>query len=250
MGIDFLDIIYRVEKSLGIRLEREDFDFSQGKFLVGDFYDLVERKVRAASKEIPESPDYREKIARELSQTLSEQFDIDDNWTPTTTVRQIYNQIPECRRKKSWRNFKTSSLSSMAKEANIVITSKSRGNLRLAWGGYVFFVCIFSFVLGQFFFQAGLLTFFILLLPGSILWLIIWNKYNDWQNSTFVPDVTLDEIAEKIIFHRKRSLKEDGSYYSRAEIEAIVKEALCEALAVKPEDVTPEKDIIRDLGAE
>ena len=91
MGIDFLDIIYRVEKSLDIRLARDDFDFTQKQFLVRDFYDLVERKV---------------------------------------------------------------------------------------------------------------------------------------------------------------NLKEDGSSYTREEIEEIVKTAICEALAVKPGDVTPEKDLVRDLGME
>ena len=251
MGIDFLDIMYRVERSFGIRLDvRKDFDFSSGKYLVGDFYDLVERKVCAASKEILESQNYREKIFRDVKQALSEELDIEDNWTEETTVRQLYEQIPESRRKKTWINFGGENKNPLINTVENILRSRIHGNLWFAWGGYVFCVFILSFFIGQFFFQSGLLTFLICFFPGSLLWSIIWEKYDKYRRCRHVPEMPLGEIADIIIAHQKMSLKKDGSPYTREEIEEIVKTVICEALAVKPEDVTPDADMLRDLGME
>jgi len=250
MGIDFLDIMYRVEKSFGIRFVQDDFDFTQRKLLVGDFYDLVERKVCAASKEILESQDYREKIFRDAKRALSEELGVEDHWTEETTVRQLYAQIPESRRKKTWINFGGENKNPLINTVENILRSRIHGNLWLAWGGYVFCVFILSFFIGQFFFQSGLLTFLICFFPGSLLWSIIWEKYDKYRRRRRVPEMPLGEIVDTIIAWQRMSLKKDGSPYTRDEIEEIVKTVICEALAVKPEDVTPDADMLRDLGME
>ena len=64
MGVDFLDIMFRLEKSLGIHFERGDFNFIPGgTYSVGEFYDLVERKVcKASSLKADGSPYTRAEI--------------------------------------------------------------------------------------------------------------------------------------------------------------------------------------------
>ena len=256
MGIDFLDIMYRLEKELGIRFEREDFHFTPGgKYRVGDFYDLVERKVCKASREILDLPDYWDKTFNEVRQVFADGLGLpeSDRWTKETAIRELYLQIPETERRKTWFNFKRKQSFWWSTNGMIlsVIDMKCDGNVWLAWARYVVFVIVLSvvlsFVLG---FQASLLAFSILLLPGSLIWSFFWNKYDDYHQDMIVPEMTLGEITNEVILRRKQSLKKDGLPYTREEIEEIVKVALCEALAVKPEDVTPEADLVRDLGME
>ena len=103
--------------------------------------------------------------------------------------------------------------------------------------------------LGQYFFQLGLVFPLLFLVPGTILWLSIWNRQCQTNHNVSPPNVTLGEIAEQIVSRHQKSLKDNGSPYTRTEIEEIVKKILCDELAIRnPEKVTPESDLIRDLG--
>lgn len=251
MGIDFLDIIYRVEKTFGIRFVREEFDFSQGRYLVGDFYDLVERKVCAAAKDILETPDYRGKILNEVKRALSEELDVEDDWTEETTLGRIYEQIPETERKKTWKQFRTQAPTDSNVNVARIVDEKSNRSLKAVWIGYIAFLLVISLIFLNPLVNRGngVVSFagFVLVAAPS---LIFWIKYNDYRCYMSVPQLTLGEIVDSVIEQRRQSLKKDGSPYTREEIEEGVKAALCEALAVKPKDVTPEKDLVRDLGME
>jgi len=257
MGIDILDVIFRVEKSLGIRIERGDFNFSPegGKFLVRDFYDIVERKVAQESQEILDSPNYREKTFNEIKQAFAEGFGLSENehWTKETTIRELYVQIPETERKKTWSNFlQQQPLSRTNSNIWSVIDKENKSNCCLTCAGYIFFVIglLSIYILGQFLFQTDLLVFLfiIFLCTGTILWLFLFNSYPKEVPKKTLLELSLGKITDRIVLHRKNSLKNDGTSYTREEIEEVVKAALCEALAVKPEEVVPEADLIRDLG--
>ena len=263
MGVDFLDIMYRLEKELGIRFEREDFIFTPAPIVtltisVGEFYDLVEQKVCKASREILDSPDYWEKTFNEVRHVFAEGlgFPESERWTKETTMRELYELIPEETRKKTWSNFKKEHSCWWSKHGEIIssmiwyINQKYHCIFGLVWMGYIFFVIILPLMLGQWLFQAGFLTTAVLFLPGSLIWLHFWNRYCDYHRDMIRLDMTLGKITDQVILCRKKILKANGSPYTREEIEAIVKAALCAALAVKPEEVTPEKDLVRDLGME
>jgi acyl carrier protein len=259
MGVDFLDIMFRLEKSLGIRFEREDFNFTPGgKYSVGEFYDLVEQKVCKASREILNSPDYWEKTFNEVRQVFAEGLGLpeSDRWTKEMTIRELNEQIPKTKRRKTWINFKKQRSEMWTKHGIIVLSMlryvdpKHDCLFSLACVGYVFFVTVLPFQLGQWLFQADLITVAVWFLPGSLIWWFLWMWYDDYRKGTIQMDMTLEKIADRVILRKKKSLKEDGSPYTREEIENIVKAAICEALAVKPELVTPEADLVRDLGME
>jgi len=74
--------------------------------------------------------------------------------------------------------------------------------------------------------------------------------YDDYRKGTIQMNMTLEKITDRVIVRKKKCLKEDESPYTRAEIEEIVKAVLCKTLAIKPEEVTPEADLARDLGME
>ncbi|MCL2623765.1 MAG: hypothetical protein FWD31_08880 [Planctomycetaceae bacterium] len=262
MGVDFLDIMYRVERSLGIRIEPEDFNFitESGKLLVGEFYDVVERKVSKAALETINSPDYWEKTLNDVKQAFSEGLGLpkSENWTKETSLRELYEQIPENERRKTWRNFTKHGNGPVVQKTNWAIFAKFKHlPVWIGFSGCLILALICPLVMTGYYFYSktwlltifdewifGLLVFFL----GGIFWLLIFCGINIRCRVNFLPEMTLGEIVDFIVLYEKKSLKEDGSPYTREEIERIVKAALCDALAVKPEDVTPEADIIRDLG--
>jgi acyl carrier protein len=259
MGIDLLDIMYRLEKDFDIRFEQEDFHFTPGgKYTVGEFYDLVERKVCKASQEILDSPNYWEKTFHEVKQAFAEGLGLpeSEHWTKDTTMRELCEQIPKNERRKAWRNLKRNHSYWWSKYGDIVssmlhyIDRKHDCMFCLAWVGYVFFVFVLPFQLGQWLFQADLLAVAVCFLPGSLIWWSLWKYYDDFRKGTIRMDMTLGIITDRVIVRKKKSLKDDGSPYTRKEIEEIVKTVLCAVLAVKPKDVTPEADLMRDLGME
>ncbi|MCL2119368.1 MAG: hypothetical protein FWH27_13180 [Planctomycetaceae bacterium] len=257
MGIDFLDIMYRLEKELGIRFEREDFHFTPGgKYRVGDFYDLVERKVCKASREILDLPDYWDKTFNEVRQVFADGLGLpeSDRWTKETAIHELYLQIPETERRKTWNNFKRNYSCWWSKYGIIPTLVRQigphNGFLWMAQFGYVILALVLACLLKQLSLRAGSIAAAVLLFPGSFLCFILLNRYYDYRRDKIMPGMTLGEITNEVILRRKQSLTKDGLPYTREEIEEIVKVALCEALAVKPEDVTPEADLVRDLGME
>lgn len=118
----------------------------------------------------------------------------------------------------------------------------------MLWVGYIIFLAVLPMLFNLLLHYAGGMISAVSFVIVGILILIFWTGYDNYRCRTCVPNITLGEITDEIIAQRKRSLKKDGSPYTREEIEEVVKAALCEALAVKPKDVTPEKDLVRDLG--
>ena len=262
MGIDFLDIMYRLKKELGIRFEREDFHFTPGgKYLVGEFYNLVEQKVCKASREILDSPDYWEKMFSEVRQAFAEGLSLSESerWTKETTVRQLYEQIPETERRKTWRKFRKYHVGyGIAQKINWAIDSKYPDTpFLIGCLGSLFLFILSPVLLIGYYFYAKTWLFknnvewglgFVFILSVILFWLLNWGYIDKRRRVNFLPNMTLGEVIDQIVLREKKSLKNDGVPYTREEIEAIVKAALCAALAVKPEEVTPEKDLVRDLG--
>ncbi|MCL2304617.1 MAG: hypothetical protein FWC43_04670 [Planctomycetaceae bacterium] len=69
-----------------------------------------------------------------------------------------------------------------------------------------------------------------------------------WQLASILTVRTLCDIVEQKIQEKNKGI--NGPPYSRAEIENGVAKALCEVLAIKPEEIKPEARIYQDLGAE
>jgi uncharacterized protein (DUF433 family) len=88
-----------------------------------------------------------------------------------------------------------------------------------------------------------------LLVPGIVLFGL--RFVVNWKRCRRASRITVREIIDDLVDQRSdHSVRADGLPYNRVEIEQIVAKILCEALAVKPEEIKPEARIYKDLGAQ
>jgi acyl carrier protein len=73
----------------------------------------------------------------------------------------------------------------------------------------------------------------------------------NWARSGSRSRITVADIINYIVDKKRdHSVRADGQPYSREEIEQGISDILCDCLALKPEKITPDARIIKDLGAE
>ncbi len=250
MGLDFVEVMMAIEDKFGVTIVSGEFDLPEKKVLVKDLYDIVERNTCKQAAAVLESQGFQEKTFEDVRHTFADGLELaqSDFWDKETTLKQLYDQIPTGKRKKIWKKFRSHYKIRTQSTILHFVNAKYKRHLLAAWCGYFAFVFVIPACVGQCFWQLGLVVPVIFFVPGSIFWLYLWGEICERHRNAIPPNVTLGEIADHIIVQHRKSLKEDGSPYTRSEIEEIVKQILCCELGLKPEDVTPEADLVRDLG--
>ncbi len=279
MGVDLLDIVYRLEKTFSIRIDREGFfgpmsewdealrsgqktqqqlfDKYSDRLTVKFLCDLVERRIREKNEGIDTFPDFLAETKKSVHGALAEFFDITNpsliEGDDTLAALCEKAKIPSPRWSQLYRIRKsdtpTLKLIKMQVSSRELISSG-----KALWQSitvpiilYVLLLLFGSFLLSRE--LVGLLAIAVWSLPIVLFFerRFVINRFR----SRRPPRITVDELIQELVKLRPdHSVRADGISYSRAEIEQAVAEALIEALAVKPEEIKPEARIIKDLGAE
>ena len=300
MGVDLLDIVFRLEKAFSIHIDRDDLvpydilDDTQGKYVikgelttlgleeikrripsadlasfekkpmvqnlatiltVGTLCGIVENKIRAKNNGIDTFPNISLQVSHSVPKTLAKCFNIADSSRIVQEMRleQLAGLSPLP--KNFWRQFykRFKDDSDELKAIKVCVRSCELVSAwdTSFWSFFVTFVSCLWFWLGVVFdfFHFDVLPFLtVLFIPSLVLF---GSRFvMNWKRCGQASRVTVGEIIDALVEQRPdHSVRADGLPYNRKEIEQIVAEILCEALAVKPEEVRPEARIIHDLGA-
>ena len=271
MGLDLLDIVYRLEKNFSIKIDREDFlgseedwdnkptqqtfDEYADRLTVKFLCDLVERKIREKNDKADVFPNVLLAVGHSVRQTLAKTFGIADQ----KTVREDYRLAQLAKMAASplpvgfWRRLRKMRKDDPDELKEIKAFLRSREYISaektMALSlGITFVWCLWLGIIGQLW--KDISSFLVVLfVPGVILFGLRF-VFNGTYRRKF-SDVTVGEIIKNIADRqRDHSVRADGLPYSREEIEQFVAETLVEALAVDPKEIKPEAKLIKDLGAE
>ena len=309
MGIDLLDIVYRLEKAFSIKIERDDlipvdiFNDTQGKYVVngeltilglkeikrrmpsanlssfekkptiqslatiltvGTLCDLVENKISEKNKEVGEFPNALLQVSNSVSETLSKQFNISDTPKIERNLRleQLARLSDSPLPSDAWRRFhkirrtdpdELKSIKTCARSLVLISiwkTSYSAIIISLVCG-LALWLCSAVWLHNIFWINDVLYLSTVLFVLAPIIILFGVRFVVNWKRCGRASRVTVGEIIDYLVDRRPdHSIRADGLPYSRSEIERIVGDTLCEALAVEPKEVRPEARIFHDLGAE
>ena len=271
MGLDLLDIVYRLEKNFSIKIDREDFFGSEeewgnkplqqaideytDRLTVKFLCDLVEQKIREKNEKADDFPNVLLAVANSVRQTLAKTFGI-DNWE---MIREDYRLSQLAKMSASslpvgfWRRFRTMRKDDPDELKEIKIFLRSReyipaGKTTALSFGITFALCLWLWIIGDLW--KDIFSFLVVLLVPCVIFFGLRFVLN-WTRRRKASDVSVGEIINDIADRqRDHSVRADGLPYSREEIEIFVAETLVEALAVDPKEIKPEARLIRDLGAE
>ena len=281
MGIDLLDIVFRLEKMFSIHIERKDiFDILElkdtnnppasdaiDKFTVKTLCDVVEHKIRKKNEGIGDFPNVSLQVANSVPKTLATYFNIADSSKIERKLRleQLVDLADSPLPVGFWRRFHKICRGDPDELKTIKVYVRSRElvsawgmfwrsfGITLLWGlmlylGSTVWLCC-NTLRGNALWIDDVKNFLtILFIPAIILFGL--RFIVNWKRCGQASCVTIEEIINDLGEQRAdRSVRADGLPYSRTEIEQGVAEVLCEALAVKPEKIKPEARIIKDLGA-
>jgi acyl carrier protein len=271
MGIDILDIVFRLEKKFSILIERSDFTGSEEEWInksqqenadkyinqltVKFLCDLVEQKIQKKNKGIDSFPNMLHEAGNSVRETLSKQFNISD---PTRIANELsLDQLADFSASPIstgfWQQFRTirkddadelKTIKSYLISREYVSAFKT---LALSFG-ITSALCGWLLISGLL--RKDVLYFLtVLFAPSGILFGI--RAIVNWTRCGNKSQITVAEIINYIVDQKRdHSVRADGLPYSREEIEQSVAEVLCESLAVNPEKITQDARIIKDLGAE
>ena len=285
MGLDLLDIVFRLEKTFSIRIEAGDiFDLSGWKDLdrtkplskefadkitVKTLCDLVEYKIRMKNDGIGEFPNVSFQVTNSVSKTLATCFNITDSSKIEQKLRleQLVDLADSPLSPDFWRRFhkicrgdpdELKTIKTYARARVFISKWKTfcwSFGITFVWGlmlylGSTVWLCYNTLVVRGTMWIDDFENFLtVLFIPGIILFGL--QYATNWKRCGQASRITVEDIINHLCEQRTdHSVRADGFPYSRAEIEQGVAEILCEALAVKPEEIKPEARIVTDLGAE
>lgn len=252
MGMDFLDILFRLEKTFGIDRIIIPADFPELK-TAGDLVALVEKRVREGTPTKEQLAILDENNLLILRQNLAGILGVSvDTLSAETTFRDV---IPRRMRRKVWKEL-------YQLVDDIQIGRKVIGVTSCPWhmGNLVILIlaslvaCLVYWLVNEWFGHFHFWQFTIM----AVILLPIWFISIIMASAFWAPDIietrippqklTLGEAAEKMSEKIRRRLGPDETPLSHEEIERRVYEILNAALGVPVEEISPEKELVRDLG--
>ena len=275
MGIDLLDIVYRLEKNFSIRIDRADIvdpeEWNQtvrskektqqelqdefiDKLTVKFLCDLVEQKIREKNEGADSFPNMLRQVEDSVLKMLSEQFNVSDSSAIKRDFRleQLAHLSESHLTPNFWKRFHRISKDDSDEWKSIKTYVLSREYVS-AWKtfslsfGMTFVLCVWLWIIGCLW--KDVFYFLVVLLVPLIILFGIRFVIN-WTRRKKPSQVTVGEIIDYLVDQKRdHSVRADGLPYSRVEIEQIVADALVESLAVDLEEIKPEARIIKDLGA-
>lgn len=256
MGIDLLDIVYRLEKNFSIRIDRADIVDSEewnrtvrskektqqelqnefvDKLTVRFLCDLVEQKIREKNEGIDRFPNMLRQVEDSVRETLSEHFNIADS----SGIKRVFRLEQLAHLSESplavdfWKRFHKIRQDDSDEWKSIKAFALSREYVS-AWKtcflsfGITFVLCIWLWIIGCLWKDVSHFLI-VLFVPGIILFglrfVINWTRHN--KPSQIAVGEIIDYLVDR---KRDHSVRADGLPYSRAEIEKIVADTLIESL--------------------
>jgi acyl carrier protein len=266
MGVDILDIVFHIEKKYYITIDRSDLipdevlgqkniDEYLDRFTVKFLCDLVEQKIREKNKEINSFPNVLQEVGNSVRETFSKQFNIPDTTKITNelSLEQLANLSASPIHAGFWRQLRKRRKDDTDELKMIKSYLISREYVSVFKTLALSFVITFAFFVWLFISDwEGVNVLKILaalFVPSCVLFGI--RAIVNLTKSRSGSKITVAEMINYIVDQKRdHSVRTDGQPYSRKEIEQDIAEILCDCLALKPEKITPDARIVKDLGAE
>ena len=240
MGVDFLDILMRVERQFGISIPNRDPELSNAQ-TVGGFYDLILRRLA------PDKPEGRiTSLAYDsLRQALASVSGADIASIKAST--DLSALLPVAGRRVAWKRL------------------ESQLGLRLPRlglpGGVSLVMALITMIIGIVVgrtegIAAGLMVFAIVIAiaiqlakPLSVCFPTRYPLGREFLRLRPTRTVTVDDLNEQIVAENYKTLVERTNRWSRDEVWTILTQILVDALDVDPDEIKPESRFVEDLGA-
>ncbi len=256
MGIDLLDIAFRIEKSFGVRFDvRELLGDWTGEppplgpsIKVGDVYELILEKRKALN--LPEGAGRLESLAlADVRLALSRVLDVSpDTIRPEDRLSRL---LPLKQRRRQWRRLRR-------QLKGLGPLKRRRTAFRGArWGGLFAVMGIAIVGLGY----TGILpvghpawwiAWPVLVLSGYVGGAFALNALGDLGMAKRIPweARTVELLARTHLARNRRSYLDRGGTDSDEDVWYTLQVIIADALAVDVKEVTREADLVRDLGAD
>jgi acyl carrier protein len=254
MGLDFLDLIYTLEKEYNIRVDlKQEIGPVFHEITVRGLVDLVERKIREKPTEELTAEDYPQKVFAETFGILASYAENPFvRVTPETRLTELFWSLKQ-RNFAGWTKMmntkspETDEIKEAVRE-RIVLKIPRRTRLFLIAGGIICFMLPGIIMCYHSRFQWWLCAYISsFAVYSSFVYGMVFRPM--FRHRRFPPDgITVGDVAEKITAKRRRGLHTDGSIPARVAVEIRVMEILADITAAKPENISLDTRLVDDLN--